>query len=182
MDLFHTLSRLEENDDLHIGRLLVLLEAFCGRTATKGVRGLTKLAKLDFLLRYPAYLDRALQAKGVQTQAVGIRQHERESVESSMVRFRYGPWDYRYRRFINLMVAKGLADVIPGGKTVDITLTPAGIETARKLADNKAFDDIARRAKVLKAHFDYQGTYLARFVYQTFPEIATLRLGEEIAQ
>ena len=40
------------------GRLLLLIDAFTG--ATRSLEGRTKLAKLDFLLRYPNYLRRAL--------------------------------------------------------------------------------------------------------------------------
>jgi hypothetical protein len=50
---------LEGDDSLHLGRLLVLLEAFGGRRGDQPIEGLTKLAKLDFLLRYPVYLERA---------------------------------------------------------------------------------------------------------------------------
>lgn len=60
MNLFLILADLEENDNLHLARLLVLLKAFSGRDGTKTIDGLTKLAKLDFFLRYPTYLERAL--------------------------------------------------------------------------------------------------------------------------
>jgi len=64
MSLFETLASLESNDNLHLGRLLVLLSAFAGNTGSGSVDGLTKLAKLDFLLRYPVNLERALQVRG----------------------------------------------------------------------------------------------------------------------
>ncbi len=48
---------LEGDDALHLGRILVLLRAFSGRSGNYPVEGLTKLAKLDFLLRYPTYLE-----------------------------------------------------------------------------------------------------------------------------
>src|SRR6266702_1664896 len=97
---------LEDADELHEGRLLILLAAFCGKGGTREVAGLTKLAKLDFLLRYPVLLERALKARGKSASAVQVEEHERDNVESKMVRYRFGPWDPRHRRFVNLLAAK----------------------------------------------------------------------------
>ena len=180
MNLFHTLSRLESNDDVHLPRLLILLGAFAGPDGVRSIEGLTKLAKLDFLLRYPVYLESALRSKNASTRAVQVEDHERTSVESKMVRYRYGPWDFRYRRFINILVAKGLARVDTHGRRIEISLTSTGLEIVNALSRNEAFHDLARRSKLLKQHFDQQGTTLMRFVYKTFPEIGTLRLGEGI--
>lgn len=179
MDLFKTLSNIEQTDDLHLSRLVILLDIF-SEGKGKGIDGLTKLAKLDFLLRYPVYLESALLEKKGPAQKVFIKEHERKSVESAMVRYRYGPWDYRYRRFINLLVAKGLAKVDLQGKSIEISLTDKGIQKAKSLEDQDIFEDIARRAKLLKRFFDQKGTTLMRFIYKTFPEIGTLRLGEGI--
>lgn len=180
MNLVKTLSRLEADDNVHMGRLLVLLRAFAGKDGAESIEGLTKLAKLDFLLRYPVYLERALQARNASTRDVKVEDHEKASVESSMVRFRYGPWDFRYRRFLNLLAARGLVRVNTEGRTIDIGLTPEGVRMAEQIASDEAFSDIARRARILRTHFDIGGTFLMKFVYRTFPEIATLRYGEEI--
>jgi hypothetical protein len=180
MNLFYTLLHLEEDDNIHLGRLLILLATFAEKDGTGTIGGLTKLAKLDFLLRYPVYLERALQAKNASAKDMNIAEYERKSVESSMVRYRYGPWDFRYRRFINLLVAKGLAKVEIKGKTIDAGLTPKGVNTAKTLAQDERFHDIVGRAKILKRYFNLSGTNLMKFIYKTFPEIVTLRLGEEI--
>ena len=180
MMLLEILSSLEENDNLHLSRLLVLLSIFAGKNNDGRIEGLTKLAKLDFLLRYPVYLERALIAKQKSIRDLRIAEYERRSVESSMVRYRYGPWDHRYRRFINLLIAKGFATVNTNGRTVEIGLTELGQKVATELASNNAFSDTTQRAKILKTHFDLQGTSLMKFIYQTFPEIASLSLGEEI--
>ena len=180
MNLFHTLADLESNDEIHMGRLMILLGNFCGPDGTGKIEGLTKLAKLDFLLRYPVYLESALKTKNVSVRDVQVAEHERLSIESAMVRFRYGPWDFRYRRFINLLVAKGLVDIRSQGNTIHLSLTQNGLQLARKLASHEAFSDVARRTAILKRHFDQRGTYLMRFIYNTFPEISTLRFGEGI--
>ena len=179
MSLLATLSMLEEDDDVHLGRLLVLLGTFAGRDGSHAVEGLTKLAKLDFLLRYPVYLERALERRAPGEHS-DVADHERQSVESRMIRYRYGPWDHRYRRFVNLLVGKGLTRIAVVGRTVNIHLTSTGATAAAQLIAHPTFADQAQRARVLKRHFDLSGSTLKNFVYATFPEIVTLRLGEEI--
>lgn len=181
MNLYEMLSELEENDELHEGRLLLLLQSFAGRDGHGTVDGLTKLAKLDFLLRYPTYLERALAKRpNGKPEAAEVKEHERQSIESSMVRFKFGPWDHRYRRFLNLLVAKGLATVTTEGRTIRIGLTDRGLEAAAAIGSDDANKDTTKRAQLLKRHFDLSGTNLMRFIYETFPEIGTLRLGTEI--
>lgn len=178
--LLDTLSALEENDHLHLARLLLLLRSFAGRDGRGTIDGLTKLAKLDFLLRYPTYLERALVAKGVAPTAAEVKDYERRSVESTMVRYRYGPWDFRYRRFVNLLVAKGLASVAFEGRTIRIGLTETGLSHAARLSEQQSFQDLVSRSHLLRSHFDISATHLKNFVYETFPEIVTLQWGEEI--
>jgi hypothetical protein len=181
MDLIEALADLEENDELHGARLLVLLAAFAGTAGDGEVEGLTKLAKLDFLLRYPVMLERALTARNKPTAAVQVQPYERDSVESRMVRYRFGPWDHRYRRFVNLLAAKGLAQVRLEGRTVNVGITPAGLKLAERLTSSGEFTDVARRAAALKTHMDLSATNLMKFVYETFPELTSLSMNEAIA-
>jgi hypothetical protein len=184
MNLYEFLSNLEECDDLHESRLLLLLAAFTDdkNEAESGIEGLTKLAKLDFLLRYPTYLERALRSRpNGKPAAAAVQPHERQSVESSMVRFKYGPWDHRYRRFLNLLVAKGLATVHTSGRTISIRLSEEGKQAAAELAKADVNKDIVLRAKLLRKNFDLTATNLMKLIYRTFPEIGTLRLGAEIS-
>lgn len=180
MDLVRSLAELEEKPDLHVGRVLVLLGGFAGPEGAGRIEGLTKLAKLDFLLRYPTMLERALKAKNRSTVSVGLEQHERTSVESRMVRYRFGPWDHRYRMLLNILIGRGLATVAIQGKTVSIGLTPDGVRLAQSLAATEAYASTARRARLLRANFDVGATNLMRFVYDTFPEVLTLRMNEPI--
>ena len=180
MTLLEISSSLEENSDLHMARLLVLVGTFSGKKGDKTVNGLTKLAKLDFLLRYPIYLERALEVKKISKQKMKIKIYERQNIESSMVRYRYGPWDFRYRRFVNIMIGKGLMYVHIEGRTTQIGLTKKGFDTYIQLKDTEAYADILERAKLLKQNFDSSGTNLMKFIYRTFPEISTLRFGEII--
>ena len=51
INIINVLSDLEEMDELHMARILLLLRAFGGKNGTEPFDGLTKLAKLDFFLR-----------------------------------------------------------------------------------------------------------------------------------
>lgn len=180
MDLVETIAELDSQPDLHAARLLVLISAFSDAGQRDAVEGLTKLAKLDFLLRYPVMLERALAAKGRSTRDVKLEDHERLSVESQMVRYRFGPWDHRYREFLNILVGKGLVTVSVEGRKVVIMLTERGRTLASELSATPEFRDYARRSSLLKRHFDVQATTLMRFIYETFPEVVSLRSNERI--
>ncbi|PHN03874.1 hypothetical protein [Flavilitoribacter nigricans] len=180
MELYQILNELDQAEDVHLGRILILLNEFSQGKREKKIEGLTKLAKLDFLLRYPLYLERALIARRKSTKNVQILPHEKDSVESKMVRYKYGPWDFRYRKFINILIGLGLAYYEQEGKRINIGITPKGKEYAEKLLQTHSFDDVRRRAKLVKTNFDLSATSLMKFIYQTFPEIGSLDLGKEI--
>jgi hypothetical protein len=182
MSLFDLLSIVENNDSIHLGRLLILLAAFGGPDGQNSVDGLTKLAKLDFLLRYPANLERALTARGRKASDANVQDFERTSIESEMVRYRFGPWDFRYRRLINILAAKGLVSVWTEGRTVRIQISSAGRVAARELIGKSVYKDVWNRARLLKRHFDLTATKLMKFIYETFPEVISLRAGERIGQ
>ncbi len=180
MDLVETIAVLDMEPHLHAARLLILISAFSEKGQEDAVEGLTKLAKLDFLLRYPVMLERALTAKGRSTREVQLEDHERHSVESEMVRYRFGPWDHRYREFLNILVGKGLVTVSIEGRKIVIGLTEHGRLLASELSSSPEFQDYARRSSLLKRHFSVQGTTLMKFIYETFPEIVSLRSNEKI--
>lgn len=181
MDFVEAVANLDQAPQLHAARLLLLLDAFAEDDHGGAIEGLTKLAKLDFLLRYPVMLERALEAKGRSIREVHLEVHERYSVESEMVRYRFGPWDHRYRGFINLLVAKGLASISVEGRKVVIAATEAGRERARQLSSDDLFIPYAQRARLLKRHFDLTATNLMRFIYETFPELVSLRSNAPIS-
>ncbi|WP_043753857.1 ABC-three component system middle component 4 [Imhoffiella purpurea] len=180
MDLVETIAELDSQPNLHAARLLVLISAFSDVQQQEALEGLTKLAKLDFLLRYPVMLERALSAKGRSTRDVQLKDYERLSVESQMVRYRFGPWDHRYREFLNILIGKGLVTVRTEGRKIVIALTENGRELALKLSANPEFQDYARRSELLKRHFNLKGTSLMNFIYETFPEVVSLRSNERI--
>ena len=76
LELARALAATERDDNLHIARLLLLLAARAGEKR-HSIEGLTKLAKLDFLLRYPNCLERALTAKSKPTEPAHVQEFER---------------------------------------------------------------------------------------------------------
>lgn len=172
-------AEIEGNDDFHVARLLLLMAAAGGRS-NKSVDGITKLAKMDFLLRYPSCLARVL-ADLRPVDADKIPQREQQTIEAQMVRYRYGPWDGRYRRWIGLLVAKGLASTYLEGRTVHVKLTDAGRALAGTLANLDEFRSLNERSTlVARAVGGFTPTKLMKYIYQHFPEVVSLRLGERI--
>jgi len=173
----------EQADQLHEARLLLLLNC-----VTKGgngsVEGITKLAKIDFLLRYPLYFQRLINLLNVERNRkirVPINEFETDTVESKMIRFRYGPWDPRYRRWIGILVAKGLADTYLQGRTVHVRLTQNGAEIASRLAQAEDFRDLAARSElVAKTVGPRSGSWLKNTIYRVVPELTGMNWGEEI--
>lgn len=179
-DLFGILSNLEKDEHIHLGRLLMLIYVFSGDKNKSEIEGLTKLAKLDFLLRYPTYLERALIHNNKKMSKSQPKDYERKSVEAKMVRFRYGPWDFRYRRFINTLIGMGMIYLRKQGRSYFLGITEEGIHIAGKLSTTDDFNDIIERAKIIKTNFNYSGTNLMKFIYNIFPEIVSLQYGKEI--
>lgn len=180
LELIRATARTELDDNLHLGRLLVLL-AEVDRGKGRPVEGITKLAKLDFLLRYPTCLERALLAADRRPQLAKVEIHERTTIEAKMVRFKYGPWDSRYRRWLGLLVARGLVEVFVKGRTVNARLTSAGVNVAHRFEEQEDFAQLGERAKLISTVFgSMSGTRLKDFIYETFPELTSMKWGEEI--
>jgi hypothetical protein len=186
--LIKTAAAIEATDEFHQARLLLLLNAASGRgDDPKPVDGIMKLAKMDFLLRYPNCLVRALNALPADSQSkriasVVITDEDRDTVEAKMIRFRYGPWDPRYRRWLSLLAAKGLISIYMKGRTVRVAVTNEGRDLARSLSALDEFEGLAQRSKVIVSTVGHMGaTTLKDFVYKTFPELNGMKWGESIA-
>jgi hypothetical protein len=179
MDLFEAMLKAEEDPSIHSVRLLIILLKFGGKN-NKKIAGLTKLVKLDFFLRYPLYFSKALEKQGGSPSDLKIKDFEKRSVESRMIRYHYGPWDHRYRRFINNLVAKGLVDVQVEKKTILIGLTEKGVSVANGFHQYFIFQDYFERSELLKDYFDIGAMTLKNFIYETFPEIVSMQKGEVI--
>lgn len=157
-------------------RLLLLIEAFSRRN--KVLEGRTKLAKLDFFLRYPTYCERAFR----------IRRPELEyqiataepNVESRMVRYRFGPWDPAYFALLGRLVGKGLIKPVPYPRGIGYKATDNGRSVADALKDEPAWLDMSGRVELLRQHFDLSGATLKKFVYDNFPEVTQAKWGQSL--
>lgn len=179
-NIVRAVARAENNDEVHLGRLLLLLLAF-GNRRVGAIEGLTKLAKLDFLLRYPNCLERALDADDKDKSIANVQDYERTTIESKMIRFKYGPWDSRYRRWLSLLESRGLVNVHARGRTVYIEITEFGRQVARQFSDDKEYHDLSVRSHiVVKAFGSMTASKIKDFVYEVFPELESLRWGDDI--
>lgn len=176
----HLAADIEESDEFHLARLLILLrKAVSG--PTRSIQGITKLAKLDFLLRYPAALIRVLESQKKTKAAATIPEEERNTIEGRMIRFRYGPWDPRYRRWISLLVSRGLATTYHSGNTVHLKLTDAGEALADQFVSKDEFAELDTRATLVsRAVGGFGAKRLMLFIYQVIPELEGKAWGEKI--
>lgn len=180
LKVVHLASEIENSDDFHVARLLLLLKESSGRT-NKPIDGIMKLAKLDFLLRYPNCLVRVLKALGKDKDASEIDEQERNTIEAKMIRFRFGPWDERYRRWIGILVSKGLVHSYLEGRTVKIQLTEDGTLLAEILGKREDFIVLKKRSKLVSVSVgSFSATKLKDFVYEVFPEIVNMKWGKDI--
>jgi hypothetical protein len=164
-----SLSNPRDPFEYHVARVLILVTAFS--RGTKGsLDGLTKLAKLDFLLRYPSYLERVLDER-YKPLLAGLRPspHERLALESVMIRYKYGPWDSRYYPVIGRLIGQGLVEPVDGRGAVALRATDAGREAVKALSP-AGWEVVIGRAAALKRGLDLSGASLQKLIYKSFPE------------
>lgn len=165
-----TEGRQEEQREAHYheARVLLLISEFT--TAKKGLDGLTKLAKLDFLLRYPAMLERLLAERNILwPTGAEPTSPERLAVESRMTRYKYGPWDQRYYSVLGSLAARGLITYAGGGRA-EFRITATGAIAADTLAASNEWAVVAQRITLLKKHFNKTGSALKNLIYERLPD------------
>jgi hypothetical protein len=108
---------------------------------------------------------------------------EENTVESKMIRFKYGPWDPRYRTWIGLLHAKGLVDTYIDKGAVYILLTEHGTDVANEIAEREEFRVLSERSDlVCRAVGQFSATRLRDLVYLLVPELTGMHWGEEIEE
>lgn len=155
----------------HLARILLLVDAF-SLGGDQQLDGLTKLAKLDFLLRYPAFLETLVDRMELPRLECPARPSERLAVDSPMVRYRYGPWDDRYYTIIGSLVGRHLAEYVPGRGRVALRSTAGGQSAAATLRRASEWSEIASRVDYLHEWLDLPGTQLKTLIYDNFPSMA----------
>jgi hypothetical protein len=164
-------------DDLlefHAARLL-LLHRLSG--VNNRIDGLTKVAKLDFFARYPAFFAEACEALGQEPPPIT------HGVEAPMVRHHYGPWDKRYYHVLAFLEGTGLLRVTtqPNG-SYSFALTTEGALRADALCAAEPFETLVAQMRHIKRVLGSRsGDSLKKFIYEQFDhEVASLLLGEVI--
>jgi len=159
--------------EFHAARMLLLI-LHCG--TSKRIDGLTKMAKLDFFVRYPQFFDvirKRLGEKGTVSES---------GIESSMVRYHYGPWDKRYYHILPLLESKGLLTTTKVGNQFRFQLTDLGVQVGKRLSESPEFDPIVAHMKAVKESLGQRsGNTLKKLIYQVFEdEVAARAMGETI--
>jgi hypothetical protein len=157
--------------------LLLLIDAFSG--PRRMLEGRTKLAKLDFFLRYPAYFQRALAVRAPNAQRPPLTA-DIDNIEGRMIRYRYGPWDPAYFTLLGRLIGRRLVEPVPGPRGIGFRTTDRGKALAQTIADTEPWSVQATTVHLLRRHFDLSGTSLKNFIYQYFPEVTHAEWGERL--
>jgi hypothetical protein len=164
--------------EFHAARLLLLLHV-CG-TAGR-IDGLTKLAKLDFFVRYPRFFEVAKATAQQQPEPTATAD---AVVESAMVRHHYGPWDKRYYQVLAVLEGKDLINVAKSGRSYQLALTDEGKRRAKALAVRPSFETLVARMRDVKKVFGSKaGSALKELIYRLFEEeVARRPMGKVIGR
>lgn len=174
LDRFRALPEAE-------GRVLLLIDAFSGSPdRPKALEGRVKLAKLDFLVRYPKYLARVLRFRNVNEGAVGAIATESNPIQDRMIRYRYGPWDPSYYAVLGSLIGRGLVAAVPVPTGIGYRTTDVGRGVAESLAADDVWEDVRIRTRLVKRHLDYSGSSLKDWLYQAIPEMTNAEWHEEL--
>lgn len=170
----------EDVIEFHAARLLLLL-SICGVAGR--IDGLTKMAKLDFFVRYPEFFATARAATvPAAAKLASVPSDPADAVESAMVRHHYGPWDKRYYHVLAYLEAKRLITVSKEGNSFRIMLSEVGRERAKTLAARPSFAPLVERMRQVKKTFGSKnGTFLKNLIYRLFDqEVGKRPMGETI--
>lgn len=172
------MNRLSRRENLyHEARLLLLIDAFT--EPEQEFLGLTKLVKLDFLLRYPLMTHQLLPDGVDWPQGAEPSEAEKNAVESRMIRYKYGPWDDRYYPLLGALAGKQLLSFTRRDRFAAV-MTHRGREAANTIAISSAWSIVAARAKFLQLHFDRSGFELKDLIYAKLPSVVDRPIGSEI--
>ena len=163
-------------DDLlefHAARI-ILLVYYCG--VGKRIGGLTKIAKLDFFVRYPQFFFDLCKRLGK------IVEVNTSTTDSTMIRYHYGPWDKRYYHVLPYLEAKNLLKISRIKNQFQFQLTEHGVLAAKELSEVKEYAPIIDHMKAVKRELGNKtGSSLKRMIYEMFEdEVAKKPIGTSI--
>lgn len=168
---------LREDLAYHQARILILITAVAGTDGHQGkLDGLTKLAKLDFLLRYPALAPAVLDHLPAADERLHLTPRDSinpTDVEAPMLRYKYGPWDDRYYPVIGALVARSLVRYATGRRgSVALVPTAAGKRLAAAMGDSPEWQEIRDRGlAVAEGSAGLSGSSLKDLIYERLPAL-----------
>jgi hypothetical protein len=159
--------------EFHAARLLLIFN-ICSKNGK--FDGLTKMAKMDFFIRYPQFFNTVCKELDSQERS------DQQLIESKMIRFHYGPWDHRYYQLLAYLKACELVIFEKDGKKLIIQLTELGNKKATQLIEAKENSKLVQQInRVNSVLGNKSGSQLKKLVYSTFStEVGDLNLGEVI--
>jgi hypothetical protein len=166
------LAMLRDDLAYHQARVLILVDNVSNTPGhASKLDGLTKLAKLDFLVRYPSLASEVLDGLDREDDRLHLSDEDTEEptdVEAPMIRYKYGPWDDRYYPVIGALVSRGLLRYARGRHgSVALAPTSAGRRVARELADTQEWADTNDRcAAIAQASAGLSGSLLKDLIYE----------------
>ena len=162
-------------------RLLLLIDAFSHKSngTARHLEGRIKLAKLDFLLRYPRHLRTVLLAHGARPNDVATIDPGEAPLDARMTRYRYGPWDPSYYAILGSLIGRGLVDVAPLRTGFGYRTSAAGAQLAADLRAAESFMQMSNRLRLLRRYLDKSGNTLKNYLYE-LPEIADASWHEDL--
>ena len=164
------------------GRVLLLILAFSGtEDRPRSLEGRIKLAKLDFLVRYPKYLKQILESRNAPQSAIAKVTVDEVVSQDRMIRYRYGPWDPSYYAVLGSLIGRALVEPIPFSRGIGYRATTRGRQLAESLTEEYAWAQVLQRAKVARTHLDLSGTTLKDLLYSQLPMMAEANWDTELS-
>jgi hypothetical protein len=166
------LALLREDLAYHQVRVLLLVDAVSTAPGhAKKLDGLTKLAKLDFLVRYPAFAPVVLENLDGTDARLHLTDSEADAPtddEAPMMRYKYGPWDDKYYAVIGALIGRGLLKYARGRKgSVALAPTSLGHELARTMSSSGEWSEISDRCSAIAdASSGLTGNALKELIYE----------------
>jgi hypothetical protein len=164
-------------------RLLLLIDAFSRKAdgSERYLEGRVKLAKLDFLIRYPRHLRQLLLAHGAQPKQLDQIDPTEAPMDSKMIRYRYGPWDPSYYAILGSLIGRGLVQIGPLGSSsgYGYRTSEAGARLAATLRADESFSNLDARLILARRYLDKAGSTLKSYLYE-IPEIADANWEQDL--
>lgn len=163
--------------------LIVAAVAHSEESANGRLDGLTKLAKLDFLIRYPHVATRVLDLIDASDDRLHLDREADGLVTDPMIRYKFGPWDARYYSIVGSLVGRGLMSAQRGTRNqISFAPTQLGNKVLVELVSKHEWRAVGERCSAIaEAAAGMSGTQLKDLVYARLPEMMDRPYREEIS-